>query len=73
MPNTSAPDAMKLIRWLAEAVGWNIAIWTRGGSHKGACFNQDRAMRALFVVLTGRKPTTEELHEMGSRDLFSML
>ena len=73
MPNTSAPDAMKLIRWHAEAVGWNIAVWTRGGSHKEPSRNQERATSALFVALTGREPTMEELHEMGSRDLYSML
>ena len=73
MPNTSATNAVKLIRWLAESVGWNIAVWTRGGSHKEPSRNQERAMSALFVALTGREPTTEELHEMGSTDLFSML
>jgi hypothetical protein len=73
MSNTSAPDAMNLIRWLAEAVGWNIAVWTHGGSRKEPGRNQERAMSALFVALTGRKPTAEELHEMGSTDVFWVL
>jgi hypothetical protein len=64
---------MKLIRWFAEAVGWNIAAWTRGRSHKELSLNQERAMSALFAALTGRQSTTEELHQMGSRDVFSML
>jgi hypothetical protein len=73
MSKTSAPEAMELIRRLAEAVGWNIAVWTRGGTRKMPGRNQEEAMSALFVALTGRKPFAEELDVMGSTEPFSML
>lgn len=65
-----AKEATDLIRWTAESIGWNIAVWRRGGSGKKSGKEQERAFTALFAALVGRKPTSEELEAMGGTGVF---
>src|SRR5262249_25048406 len=71
MTETTTPtDAVTLIRTLCEAVGYNIAVWTRGGKGPRAMIQQKRAIIDVFTALTGRKPADEELDEMSATEVF---
>lgn len=55
--------AIALIRELAEAA--TEMTNTQGGrGFKGAMKREERATKALFIALTGRKPTPEEIKAM---------
>jgi hypothetical protein len=61
---------VNLIRELCEAVGYSIAVWTRGGKGQRSLRRQARAISAVFEALAGRKPTPEELDAMGGTTVF---
>ncbi len=65
-------EKIDLIRQLAESVAWNCAVYQRGGSAKVAGKAQERAFQQIFSAFLGRKPTVEELEDLGGPCVFGM-
>lgn len=68
MPNRE--QAVEMLLSLGEAIGWNIAVFHRGGTGKQSGKRQERAFVNVFTALTGEKPTQEELDKMGGSNVF---
>lgn len=65
-----ANEAVEVVRTIAEAVAYNLAVWHRGGTGERSGRAQARALATGFEKLIGRKPTAEELDRMGGTSVF---